>query len=91
MEKKVADRNHTAVPLHFSFWRNTSKKDIPGSMPVQKRHKLVSRESHPGNSLVNVEGVPVGGEKFVIMRCMIPATAVPCPKRSCPPPGITSS
>src|SRR5690242_1751642 len=36
-------------------------------MPVQKRYKLVSRESHPGNSVVNVDGVPIGGEKFVMM------------------------
>jgi len=36
-------------------------------MRVQKRYKLVSRESHPGNSVVNVDGVPVGGEKFCVM------------------------
>ena len=31
-------------------------------MAVQKRYKLVSRESHPGNSVVDVDGVKVGGE-----------------------------
>src|SRR4051794_28885285 len=36
-------------------------------LPVQKRHKLVSRESHPANSIVNVDGIAVGGEKFVMM------------------------
>ena len=36
-------------------------------MPVQKRHKLASRESHPGNSIIDVDGVKVGGEKFVVM------------------------
>jgi 3-deoxy-7-phosphoheptulonate synthase len=36
-------------------------------MPVQKRFKLVSRESHPANSVVNVDGVLVGGEKVCIM------------------------
>ena len=36
-------------------------------MPVQKRYKLVSRESHPGNSIVNVDGVEIGGEKFCVM------------------------
>lgn len=36
-------------------------------MPVQKRFKLVSRESHPQNSVVNVEGVAVGGAKVCVM------------------------
>ncbi len=36
-------------------------------MPVQKRYKLVSRESHPANSVVNVDGIPVGGEQFTMM------------------------
>ena len=30
-------------------------------MPVQKRYKLVSRESHPGDTVINVDGVPIGG------------------------------
>ncbi len=36
-------------------------------MPVQKRFKLVSRESHPANSVVNADGVPVGGKPFIVM------------------------
>jgi 3-deoxy-7-phosphoheptulonate synthase len=36
-------------------------------MPVQKRFKLVSRESHPANTVVDVDGVAVGGDKFVMM------------------------
>jgi len=36
-------------------------------MRVQKRFKLVSRESHPGNSVVDVDGVKVGGDNFTIM------------------------
>ncbi len=36
-------------------------------MPVQKRFKLVSRESHPRDSVVNVDGLPVGGERFTVM------------------------
>ena len=36
-------------------------------LPVQKRHKLVSRESHPGNSTVSADGVSIGGDKFVLM------------------------
>ncbi len=34
---------------------------------VQKRYKLASRESHPENSIVNVDGVPVGGREFCLM------------------------
>lgn len=36
-------------------------------MRVQKRYKLVSRESHPENSVVDVDGVAVGGERFAMM------------------------
>jgi 3-deoxy-7-phosphoheptulonate synthase len=36
-------------------------------MPVQKRFKLVSRESHPGNTVIDVDGVKVGGENFTLM------------------------
>lgn len=34
---------------------------------VQKRYRLVSRETHPQGSIVEVDGVPVGGEEFVFM------------------------
>lgn len=36
-------------------------------MPVQKRHKLVSREAHPASSTVNVRGHLIGGRKFQVM------------------------
>jgi 3-deoxy-7-phosphoheptulonate synthase len=36
-------------------------------MPVQKRYKLVSRESHPANSVINVDGLLIGGEQFTMM------------------------
>ena len=36
-------------------------------MAVQKRFKLVSRESHPGNSIIDVDGVKIGGGNFVLM------------------------
>ncbi len=36
-------------------------------MAVQKRFKLVSRESHPGNSVIDVDGLKVGGDTFTIM------------------------
>jgi 3-deoxy-7-phosphoheptulonate synthase len=36
-------------------------------MPVQKRYKLVSRESHPQPTVIDVDGVPVGGPGLTIM------------------------
>ncbi len=36
-------------------------------MRVQKRYKLVSRESHPQNSVIDVDGLAIGGEKFIVM------------------------
>jgi 3-deoxy-7-phosphoheptulonate synthase len=36
-------------------------------MPVQKRHKLVSRDAHPNNSTVNVNGVVIGGKSLTVM------------------------
>ena len=36
-------------------------------MRVQKRFKLVSRESHPSNSVVTVDGIAIGGDKFCVM------------------------
>ena len=36
-------------------------------MPVQKRYKLVSRESHPEPTVIDVDGVPVGGANFTLM------------------------
>lgn len=34
---------------------------------VQKRYKLVSRESHPQDTVVDVAGIPVGGQQFTLM------------------------
>ncbi len=34
---------------------------------VQKRYKLASRESHPENTVIDVDGIPVGGPKFTLM------------------------
>jgi len=36
-------------------------------MPVQKRYKLVSREGHKENSVIQTRGVPIGGKKFQVM------------------------
>ena len=35
--------------------------------PIQKRHKLVSREAHPEDSNVNAGGVIVGGKTIQVM------------------------
>jgi 3-deoxy-7-phosphoheptulonate synthase len=36
-------------------------------LPVQKRYKLASRESHPEPTIVDVDGVAIGGASFVVM------------------------
>ena len=40
---------------------------VDSVLRVQKRYKLVSRESHPESSVVDVDGVPVGGNHFTVM------------------------
>jgi 3-deoxy-7-phosphoheptulonate synthase len=35
--------------------------------PILTQYKLVSREAHPANSIVNIGGVPVGGQCFTII------------------------
>jgi 3-deoxy-7-phosphoheptulonate synthase len=40
---------------------------VDSVLRVQKRYKLVSRESHPESSVVDVDGVPVGGSHFTVM------------------------
>lgn len=36
-------------------------------LPVQKRYKLASRESHPQGTIIDVDGVSVGGPAFAVM------------------------
>ncbi len=36
-------------------------------MPILKPYKLVGREFHPENTVINVNGVKIGGEEIVIM------------------------
>jgi 3-deoxy-7-phosphoheptulonate synthase len=52
---------------HHSLESLTALPQVQEVMRVQKRYKLVSRESHPANSVIDVDGVPVGGEKFTMM------------------------
>jgi 3-deoxy-7-phosphoheptulonate synthase len=52
--------NHTLETL--AVWTQVEKV-----MPVQKRYKLVSREAHKANSVVDVNGIKLGGKKFHVM------------------------
>ncbi|MGH8045877.1 MAG: 3-deoxy-7-phosphoheptulonate synthase [Chthoniobacterales bacterium] len=45
----------------------TALPQVESVLRVQKRYKLASRESHPGNTVIDVAGVPVGGPKFTLM------------------------
>jgi 3-deoxy-7-phosphoheptulonate synthase len=45
-------------------------ESVPGVeqvVPITKAYKMVSREFHPQNTIVNVNGVAVGGDRFVVM------------------------
>jgi len=52
---------------HHSLESLTALPQVQEVMRVQKRYKLVSRESHPANSVIDVDGVPVGGSSFTMM------------------------
>jgi 3-deoxy-7-phosphoheptulonate synthase len=52
---------------HHTLESLNAMPQVEKVMPVQKRHKLVSRESHPANTVVNVDGVPIGGTQFALM------------------------
>jgi len=46
---------------HHTLESLNAMPQVEKVLPVQKRHKLVSRESHPGDTVVNVDGVKIGG------------------------------
>ncbi|MDB6156197.1 MAG: 3-deoxy-7-phosphoheptulonate synthase [Chthoniobacteraceae bacterium] len=52
--------HHTLESLSFL-------SQVEKVMTVQKRYKLLSRESIPNSSIVNVDGVEIGGGKFCVM------------------------
>ena len=52
---------------HHSLESLTALPQVQEVMRVQKRYKLVSRESHPANSVIDVDGLPVGGDRFTMM------------------------
>jgi 3-deoxy-7-phosphoheptulonate synthase len=52
---------------HQNLESLTALPQVESVLRVQKRYKLASRESHPENSIVHVDGIPVGGLKFALM------------------------
>ena len=43
---------------------------LPGverSVSISKSYKLASREFHPQSSVIDVDGVPIGGDNFIVM------------------------
>jgi 3-deoxy-7-phosphoheptulonate synthase len=53
---------------HANLETLTTWPQVERVMPVQKRHKLVSREAHKGNSTITLpNGTVIGGRKFVVM------------------------
>jgi 3-deoxy-7-phosphoheptulonate synthase len=40
---------------------------VENVIPILKPYKLVNRDFHPADSIINVDGVPVGGKAIVIM------------------------
>jgi 3-deoxy-7-phosphoheptulonate synthase len=53
---------------HANLETLTTWPQVERVMPVQKRHKLVSREAHKANSTIKLpNGTVIGGKKFVVM------------------------
>lgn len=52
---------------HQTLESLTALPQVERVLRVQKRYKLVSRESHPENSVINVDGIPLGGPEFLLM------------------------
>jgi 3-deoxy-7-phosphoheptulonate synthase len=53
---------------HANLETLTTWPAVEKVMPVQKRHKLVSREAHKANSTITLpNGTVIGGKKFVVM------------------------
>lgn len=53
---------------HQTLETLTAWPQVESVMPIQKRHKLVSREAHPSNSIIKLDnGVEIGGDTFHVM------------------------
>ncbi len=55
------ERSHQSLDV-LRAW-----SQVESVTPIQKRHKLVSREAHPQNSTINVRNVVIGGPELVVM------------------------
>src|SRR5450432_2976926 len=52
---------------HHTLEALSALPQVQKVMAVQKRYKLVSRESHPGPTVVDAGGVAIGGPRFSLM------------------------
>lgn len=52
---------------HHTLEALSALPQVAKVMAVQRRYKLVSRESHPQSTIIDVAGVPVGGSKLSLM------------------------
>ncbi|MBN8710790.1 MAG: 3-deoxy-7-phosphoheptulonate synthase [Verrucomicrobia bacterium 61-8] len=52
---------------HANLESLTAFPQVESVLRVQKRYKLASRESHPADTVINVDGVQVGGGHFGLM------------------------
>jgi len=52
---------------HASLESLISNSFVDRVMPVQQKYKLISRETHPEDFVVDVGGVPVGGNAFCVI------------------------
>jgi 3-deoxy-7-phosphoheptulonate synthase len=52
---------------HHTLESLTVLPQVETVMRVQKRYKLVSRESHPQPTVIDVDGVKIGGGEFITM------------------------
>jgi 3-deoxy-7-phosphoheptulonate synthase len=52
---------------HGTLESLTVMPQVETVLRVQKRYKMVSRQAHPASSVVNVDGLEIGGSKFVLM------------------------
>src|SRR5438132_8837039 len=52
---------------HHTLESLTVLPQVERVLPVQKRYKLVSRESKSEETVVDVDGIKIGGGNFVIM------------------------
>src|ERR1700724_1061827 len=52
---------------HHTLESLTALPQVERVLPVQKRYKLVSRESKSEETVINVDGVKIGGGHFVVM------------------------